>query len=138
MIDLVFKNYTSQIAPRQGFFKNILETVMKELKMNGNIEVSINLVGEGKVKDLNKKYRHKDKSTDILSFPLGGGSGDIFICLSFAKREAKRENVSMEEKLSQLAVHGILHLFGYDHERSEQDAQKMFDLESKILVKIVL
>ena len=138
MIDLVFKNYTSQIAPRPGFFKNILETVTKELKMNGNVEVSINLVGEGKVKDLNKKYRHKDKSTDILSFPIGGGSGDIFICLSFAKREAKRENVSMEEKLSQLAVHGILHLFGYDHERSEQDAQKMFDLESKILVKIVL
>ena len=138
MVDLVFKNYTSQEAPRQGFFKNILETATKELKINVKIETSINLAGEDKMKDLNKKYRHKDMPTDVLSFPLGDGSGDIFICLSIAKKEAKRENIDIENKLAQLTVHGFLHLAGYDHERSKQAEKEMLGLEDKILNKINL
>ena len=136
MVDLVFKNYTSQEAPRQGFFKNILETATKELKINVKIETSINLAGEDKMKDLNKKYRHKDMPTDVLSFPLGDGSGDIFICLSIAKKEAKRENIDIENKLAQLTVHGFLHLAGYDHEKSQKGAEDMFSLEKKILDRL--
>ena len=62
--------------------------------------------------------------------------GDIFICLPFAKNDAKSENVSIEKKLSQLAAHGFLHLLGYDHEKSQAEARRMFGLESQILKKL--
>lgn len=138
MIDLVFKNYTSQKSPGDKFFVKILGRASEVLKLKKKLEISVNLVGEGKIKNLNKKYRNKDKATDVLSFPLGDGSGDIFICLSIAKMEAKRENISVEAKLAQLTVHGFLHLLGYDHEISKASAKEMFELEGRILDKIKL
>jgi probable rRNA maturation factor len=167
MIDLVFsaeggsasggKNYTSPRktssrgrlrAPGNSFFKKVLETAAQELKLKDKIEVSVNLVGEDKIRELNKKYRKKDKPTDVLSFPMGDkylirntkyiirDVGDIFICLSIAKNEAKRENITIKEKLAQLAAHGFLHLLGYDHEVSEVCARKMFKLENRILKQL--
>ena len=136
MLDLVFKNYTAQRAPAGIFFAKVVNAGLKTTKSKGKIEISVNLVGEGKIKGLNKKHRKKNKSTDVLSFPLGDDSGDIFICLSIAKKEAKRENISIEAKLAQLTVHGFLHLLGYDHERSVGGAKKMFALENKILSKV--
>ncbi len=136
ILDLVFKNWTSQKAPGQKFFKNIIEKGCDILRLKKNLELSVNIVVGEKMKSLNKKYRNKDKPTDVLSFPLGGGSGDIFICLSIAKKEAKRENISVEAKLAHLTVHGFLHLQGYDHESSKREAEKMFGLENKILNKV--
>ena len=136
MIDLVFKNYTSQRAPARIFFVKVINAGLKTTKSKEKIEISVNLAGEGKIRSLNKKHRQKDKPTDVLSFPLGDGNGDIFICLSIAKKEAKRENISIEAKLAQLTVHGFLHLLGYDHERSAGNAKKMFALENKILRKL--
>lgn len=155
MLDLVFKNYTSQKSPGQSFFKNVLETAAQELKLKDKISVSVNLVGEAKIKELNRKYRNKNKPTDVLSFPIFDRDsqkllrycatalqavdlGDIFICLSFAKNEAKRENIRVERKLAQLTAHGFLHLAGYDHEKSEKDAKKMFKVESQILRSLKL
>lgn len=156
MIDLVFsaeggsasggKNYTSFKAPGGAFFVRILESAAKTLKLGGSkIEISINLVGETKIKNLNKKYRNKNTATDVLSFPLSTvvlkkygilPLGDIFICLSVAKKEAREENISIEKKLAWFTVHGFLHLLGYDHEKSEKDAKKIFVLEKKILRNI--
>ena len=136
MLDLVFKNYTSQKTPGESFFVDVLKTGAKTAKVKNKVEVSVNLVGEGKIKSLNRKHRNKDKATDVLSFPLGDGNGDIFICLPIAKKEAKRENISIKAKLAQLTVHGFLHLLGYDHEKSADSAKKMFKLERKILNKI--
>src|SRR3989344_520902 len=80
MIDLVFsaeggsasggKNHTLQKAPGKEFFKKVLSVAAKELKLNKDFSISVNLVGEKKIQELNKKYRHKDKPTDVLSFPL--------------------------------------------------------------------
>ena len=71
MLDLVFKNYTSQKALGEKFFREILDIGIKTLKVKDKkIEVSLNLVGEAKIKALNKKYRNKNKVTDVLSFPL--------------------------------------------------------------------
>ena len=139
MLDLVFQNLTTDKQFNENFFKKILEIAGGELKLvNKNISVSLNLVGEGKIKELNKKHMNKNKVTDVLSFPMeeSGDMGDIFICLPFAKKEAKSENVDIENKLAQLTVHGFLHLAGYDHESSKQDAEKMFKLENKILDKL--
>src|SRR3989338_8249655 len=99
MLDLVFQNFTTDKQFNENFFKKILETTSGELDLKEkNISVSLNLVREGKIKELNKKYRHKNKVTDVLSFPMeeGGDMGDIFICLSIAKKEAKRENIDIE------------------------------------------
>lgn len=136
MIDLVFKNHTSQESPGHSFFEKVLKRGAKELELRNGIEVSVNLVGETKMRELNKKYRRKDKSTDVLSFPLGDGNGDIFICLSIAKSEAKRENITIKQKLARLTVHGFLHLLGYDHEKSKHGAKKMLSLERRILQKL--
>ena len=156
MIDLVFsaeggyasggKNHTSQKAPGCVFFQKILKTAAKELRLKSKISLSVNLVGEKRIQALNKKYRNKDKPTDVLSFPLNEkleirnlklkidkDVGDIFVCLSIAKSKAKRENITIKQKLAQLVVHGFLHLQGYEHEKSEKDAKKMFLLEKKIL-----
>ncbi len=145
MLDLVFKNHTSQKAPNEKFFKEILDTGIRELKIKEKrVEVGLNLVGEAKIKELNKKYRNKDKATDILSFPLEESRlkkyailplGDIFICLSFAVKESERQNISLKKELARLTVHGFLHLLGYDHEKSASDAKKMFATENKILNK---
>lgn len=138
MIDLVFCNSISDHSFSKSFFAKILRVAVKELKLKGRISVSVNLVGETKMRELNKKYRRKDEPTDVLSFPLGDGSGDIFVCLSIAKKEAKRENVSIEKKLTQLTVHGFLHLLGYDHENSKASAREMFKIEKIILNNLKL
>ncbi|KKS25969.1 MAG: putative rRNA maturation factor [Candidatus Yanofskybacteria bacterium GW2011_GWC2_41_9] len=146
MIDLVFKNSTSEQAPGGAFFVKILESAAKTLKLGGSkVEISVNLTGETKIKNLNKKYRNKNTATNVLSFPLSTDVlkkygilplGDIFICLPVAKKEADGENISVENKLAWLTVHGFLHLLGYDHETTAKDAQAMLDLERKILRKI--
>ena len=142
MLDLVFRNDTTDKLFKEKFFRDILAIAIKELKFQQKVEVSVNLVGESEIKTLNKKYRHKDETTDVLSFPLNDkpatengilALGDIFICLSFVKNEAKRDNIDIETKLAQLTVHGFLHLTGYDHEKSKDDADRMFNLEKKIL-----
>lgn len=157
MLDLVFsaeggpvsgrKNYKSPKTPGEKFFRDVLDTGIRELKIKDkNIEVSLNLVGKAKIKELNKKYRGKNEITDVLSFPLEESGfkkydilllGDIFICLPFAVGEAKRQSISLEKELSLLTVHGFLHLLGYDHEKSAKDKKKMFTLENKILNKII-
>ena len=101
MIDLVFKNWTILKAPGKKFFTSILEKGAKVLNLNKSLEISINIVGAMKIKELNKKHRNKDKSTDVLSFPLGDGNGDLFICLSIAKKQAKSENISIEKRRSE-------------------------------------
>ena len=153
MLDLAFQNLTCDNSFKECFFVNILNVCVKELGLDKKkVEISVNLVGNGKIKFLNKKYRGKDKVTDVLSFPMREDGfkklrttnyelrtfdlGDIFISLPFAKKEAKSENVSIDRKLAHLAVHGFLHLAGYDHERSENEADKMFRLEKKILSKV--
>ena len=148
MLDLVFKNYTSQESPNEKFFRGILNTGIKELKIKDkNIEISLNLVGEVRIKELNKKYRDKNEVTDVLSFPLEESRlkkhdilplGDIFICLPFAVKESKRQDVGLEKELAWLTIHGFLHLLGYDHEKSANDKKKMFSLENKILEKVNL
>ncbi len=168
-LDLVFKNLTSDKNYTSKFFERILIAGIKELKFGnpapslsaghhsergrawsgaGNIEISVSLVGEARIKKLNNKYRKKNKATDVLSFPMEGKSvirnskyairdlGDIFICLPFAKNQAKSENVSIEKELARLTVHGFLHLAGYDHERSKSEADIMFKIEGRVLSQL--
>ena len=95
--------------------------------------VSLVLVGEKKIKELNEKYRGKNKVTDVLSFE---DLDEIFICLPRAKRQAKLLKTPLKSELTRLFVHGIVHLKGYDHERSKTAELEMRKIEEKILARI--
>lgn len=146
MWDLVFRNTTHTKRYNQAFFERILDAAGRVLRLKkATHEISINLVGERRIRSLNKRYRRKDKPTDVLSFPLGGDDlaryntkalGDLFLCVPFAAQAARREGMTLDTKLAWMAVHGLLHLLDYDHERSEREAHAMAALEKKILRSI--
>jgi len=104
-------------------------------------ELSILLVNDNKMAELNKNYRKKHGPTNVLSFPMPTGNnpdgqvllGDIVISIDAAKREAVQKGISCHQRITRLIVHGFVHLLGYDHERSDEDAEKMLGEELKIM-----
>ena len=113
----------------KGLVKKVLEGENKE-----EAGLSIALVGQGRIRELNKKYRGKNRATDVLAFP-GDGLGEIVICLREVKKNAKRYRSNPEKELARVLIHGILHLLGYDHEKSEQAAEKMREKEGYYFVR---
>ena len=106
-------------------------------------ELGILFVGDQRMRSLNRRYRGKDRTTDVLAFPMRGVPhssshllGDVVIAVPTAARQAKQGQRSLDEELTVLLVHGILHLCGYDHERSETEARRMYRRERMILRSI--
>lgn len=93
--------------------------------------VTVALVPDLRVRRLNRRYRRVDRATDVLSFPSGepGHLGDIVIAAGVARRQARAAGHSLQTELRILALHGLLHLLGYDHER---DAGQMARLEARL------
>jgi len=93
--------------------------------------VTVAVVPDGRVRRLNRRYRGIDRATDVLSFPAAepGNLGDIVIALGVARRQAREAGHSLQTELRVLALHGLLHLLGYDHER---DAGQMARLETRL------
>jgi probable rRNA maturation factor len=104
-----------------------------------NAEVSISLANDVFVHKLNLEYRHIDKSTNVLSFPMPfvdvpmRPMGDIVLALETVEKEAFEQNKSFEAHLVHLLIHGALHLSGYDH-ISEDDAKEMEALEVEKMI----
>lgn len=108
-------------------------------------EVSILLVNDEEISWFNSHYRDKQEPTNVLSFPFADDKdlalstlrvnelGDIIISVETALREANKLKVSFNDRLTWLITHGLLHLLGHDHERSEEDAHAMWDLENKLI-----
>lgn len=95
--------------------------------------LSVQFIGERKIRELNKKYRGIDRVTDVLSFGLGGDDlGDIFLCYPQIKKQAKQYQVTEKEEMKRMLIHGILHLLGFEHKR-KNEAQKMFKLQDGLL-----
>jgi probable rRNA maturation factor len=94
-------------------------------------EVAVAIVADRRVRDLNRRYRGKDAATDVLSFPADepGELGDVVIALGVARRQASQAGHSLATEFRVLALHGLLHLLGYDHER---DAGQMRRLEQRL------
>ncbi len=94
-------------------------------------EVSVYFCGERRMRTLNRRYRRKDRPTDVLSFPAGQGAllGDIVISVPYAARQARRRRERPSAELDRLLLHGYLHLLGYDH---ETDEGQMDALESRL------
>ncbi|WP_024509604.1 rRNA maturation RNase YbeY [Bradyrhizobium sp. ARR65] len=113
----------------------------------GNAELAVMLTDDAGIRTLNKDFRGIDKPTNVLSFPapdIGGADGDndaphslgdIAIAYETVRREADEEGKPFADHLSHLAVHGFLHLIGYDHE-ADDDAEEMEALETEVLAQL--
>ena len=99
------------------------------------VNLSIALVGQGRMRELNKKYRKKNRVTDVLAFPYSD-SGEVIVCLKEVKKNAKKYDTTFEKELSKVLIHGILHLLGYNHEKSEVQAKKMEEKENYYFEKL--
>ena len=116
-------NNLTTVVIDEDFLKKTAKIVTDGEKKKA-IELSIALVGQGRIRELNKRYRGKNRVTDVLSFSYDG-SGDIVICLGEVKKNAKRFGTTFKKELAICLIHGILHLLGYDHERAEVEAKEV-------------
>lgn len=103
-------------------------------------ELSVELIGDRRMRRLNRVYRKKDRTTDVLSFPMREAKGprtkllgDVVISVPTARRQARQAGRSVDEELAMLLIHGVLHLCGYDHERGEREARRMRRRERAML-----
>ena len=119
------------------YYKKVLEV----LKLEDNYEVTLIIVGKNKIHSINKQYRGIDKETDVISFAEIDSEdgfiednylGDIFINVDRVKSQAKEYEHSIKREFVFLFVHGMLHLFGYDH-MNTKDEKVMFSLQDKIV-----
>lgn len=122
--------------------RQIAETLLRAVKQ-GRAELSIALVGDREMGPLNRKYRNKKTTTDVLSFfvedqPLLGAKilGDVVISVEQARRQAKARGKTLKSEMATLLIHGILHLLGYDHEKSPRQAKIMFAYERKLFARL--
>ncbi|MFH1404500.1 MAG: rRNA maturation RNase YbeY [Patescibacteria group bacterium] len=120
--------------------EQLLKEVNKHLELGKNkLRISIAFVSDREIRRFNKKYRGKDAVTDVLAFimPAQNGNekmlGEILISYSQAKKQANEFGNSTRGEALLLIVHGVLHLFGLDHEVNLKQANKMFALQAKIL-----
>jgi len=115
-----------------------------EILDQDHLELSMSLVDNHEIQELNARYRNKNEPTDVLSFPLEGPFpkgvqllGDVVISVEKAEEQARKRKKTLAEEIQALLVHGILHLLGYDHERSSEEARIMRALERKIARSLV-
>ncbi len=127
---------------RQGFalparnFAGLLRRVAARIQLPGR--ATVRLAGEQEVRELNRAFRGKDRATDVLSFPMGeklpGGryAGDVLICVPVAEEQARQNGQSLGRELLLLAIHGLLHLQGRDH---ETDHGEMLELQCRLFAE---
>jgi probable rRNA maturation factor len=105
-------------------------------------EISILITDDTQIQELNRTYRGVDTPTNVLSFPMQEGEfsdltpgllGDVVISCDTAQKEADTAGINLSERMSQLLIHGVLHLVGFDHERGEQGERNMEDKSFELL-----
>ena len=124
-----------------SYLNEVIEHTLENEKVH-NADFALIFIDDEKMRELNNEYRGIDRTTDVLSFALEDNQeielpirelGDIFISIPKMKAQAKEYGHSEKRELSFLVVHGLLHLLGYDHTRSEEDEKIHFGLQDKIL-----
>jgi rRNA maturation RNase YbeY len=138
---LSIQNRQRTVAIRTALIKKRVQQILTYLECDDQ-ELSVVFASERLMRDLNRTYRHQDRPTNVLSFPQrptrqGEPStallGDVVVSLPTAAREARALRQSLEERVLYLLVHGILHLLGYDHDRSAHERRRMEAREQEIL-----
>jgi len=134
-MEILIQNNQDQHPIDAAQFQSQIGQVLETLEET-DCELSLLLTDDIEIQELNRTYRDLDKATDVLSFPQDEDAvnesgdtllGDVVISVETAARQAEEHHLSFNEELILLAIHGILHLLGYDHERSPQEARIMQD-----------
>lgn len=113
----------------------VIRRIAGQLRLQG--DVTVRIAADAEVRALNKKYRRRDRVTDVLSFALdetlpdGFYAGDILICWTLAKKQSLEHNHSLQKELLLLMIHGLLHLQGLDH---ETDDGEMLALQQRLFL----
>jgi len=119
-------NLQNKVPVSTEFIRRVVARAMRELGCEGDVEVSVALVDDAYIRELNREYRGVHHPTDVLGFPLEEEVetpirmlGDIVISVERAREQARQYNHSLRRELALLAIHGLLHLLGYEDETDE-------------------
>jgi len=138
------KSWTKKLKNKEIFFNNLCKLFPKKFKfLNKKIYLTLLLSNNKNIKKLNKKFRNKNKHTDILSFPFKQKQkkfkedylGDIIISYNYMNKPKNLNTYDFKEKVTKIFIHGFLHLLGFDHIK-KKDYLKMFDEEKKIFKSV--
>ena len=153
---VLLQNLQRAVAIDQKWLGRTAEAILSAARAETG-ELSVVLVADRRMRALNRRYRKKDRSTDVLAFPMNERRspapaasvaaksrlssvpmllGDVVISMQTAKRQATEFGHGLRDEIERLLVHGILHLLGYDHERNARDAAAMARKERAILKAI--
>lgn len=145
-------NNLTTVSIDKKFLRKIAKEVFRGEKVKKEAGLSIAFVGLARIKEINKRYRGKNKVTDVLSFPetevLGEkfkvgrlqkiqNLGEIIICPQQVRKNAKRYRTNFQKELTLVLIHGILHLLGYSYEKGERKAKRMKMKKKYYLSKII-
>lgn len=150
-IYIEYSNEQDKLSPPEDFEKLVEDCArmaLEEEEMEDDAEVSVTLVDNARIRELNAEFRDIDKETDVLSFPLGDEAGfevdpdtdaillgDIVISLERAAAQAEEYGHSFRREVAFLVTHSLFHLLGYDHMTPEEEAE-MFAKQERVLEKL--
>ena len=138
------KSWSKKIKRSQEFFDNICKKFPKKFRfLNKRVYLTLLLSNNKKIKDLNRKFRNKNKHTDVLSFPFEQKKrnlkeiylGDIIISFNYMNKPKDLNSKEFKRKTIKIFIHGFLHLIGYDYIK-EKDYKKMLNMEKKVFSSI--
>lgn len=132
-IDVVYTTPFEECSEQQ--VKQLIEAASSVIEIPQDYSFSIVFVGNSRIQELNAQYRGKDYATDVLSFPYDDESGEIVISVDKIREQAKEFGHSTQIEACFMVVHGVLHVMGWDHERSEEEDREQRELEHTILKK---
>jgi len=122
----------------EDFFKKVAKIILEEelgISQFQKTDLSIALVGQGRIRELNRRYGGKNRPTDVLAFSNRNmGLGEIIICLKEVKKNAKKYGFTFKKELTRILIHGLLHLLDYSHEK-KVEIKKMEKKENYYLSK---
>lgn len=154
-LKIIFENAQDKFecgAELEALLHNAALTALQSEEIDFDCALSLTFTDNDGIRELNREYRNKDSATDVLSFPMfdpeteeiyaldgtAAELGDIVISLERAKEQADEFGHSFERETAFLCVHSVLHLLGYDHERSEEEDVLMREKQRKIMKLIGL
>tara|TARA_B100001175_G_scaffold315011_1_gene325598 strand:+ start:44 stop:505 length:462 start_codon:yes stop_codon:yes gene_type:complete len=139
------KAWSNRLKKKELFFKKICKSFPKKYKfVNKKVSLTLMLSNNKNIKKLNKEFRNKNQSTDILSFPFNKKVkiskqtyiGDIIISYNFIDKPKSQKLQSFRKRLIKIFIHGFLHLLGFDH-KNNKDYRKMLKEEEHIYKTVI-
>ena len=143
-MEILIRNGQRKIPLDKAHLKKKTAAVLEALGQ-GHTELSVLFTNDAKIRELNYNYRDKDRPTDVLSFPQDEDAvdedgrrilGDVAISVETAVQQAQDHELTLEQELMLLTIHGVLHLLGHDHERSAKEASFMKRTTKKIFQEL--